>query len=141
VEEFTEKTGRRPRILIAKMGQDGHDRGQKVVSTAYADLGMDVDVGPLFQTPAEAARQAVDSDVHVVGVSSLAAGHLVLVPALREELDKLGGQDILITVGGVIPPADYKALYESGAVAIYPPGTVIPESAIELMDRLLKLTV
>ncbi|MCL2471310.1 MAG: cobalamin-dependent protein, partial [Propionibacteriaceae bacterium] len=140
VEEFTEKTGRRPRILIAKMGQDGHDRGQKVVSTAYADLGMDVDVGPLFQTPAEAARQAVDSDVHVVGVSSLAAGHLVLVPALREELDKLGGQDILITVGGVIPPADYKALYESGAVAIYPPGTVIPESAIELMDRLLSTT-
>ena len=137
VEEFAEKTGRRPRILIAKMGQDGHDRGQKVVSTAYADLGMDVDVGPLFQTPEEAARQAVDSDVHVVGVSSLAAGHLVLVPALREELDKLGGEDILITVGGVIPPADFDELYKDGAVAIYPPGTIIPESAIGLMEKLL----
>jgi len=137
VEEFTEKTGRRPRILIAKMGQDGHDRGQKVVSTAYADLGMDVDVGPLFQTPAEVARQAIDSDVHVVGVSSLAAGHLVLVPALREELDKLGGQDILITVGGVIPPSDFDELYADGAVAIYPPGTIIPESAAELMGKLL----
>ena len=137
VEEFAEKTGRRPRILIAKMGQDGHDRGQKVVSTAYADLGMDVDVGPMFQTPAEVARQAVDSDVHVVGVSSLAAGHLVLVPALREELDKLGGQDILITVGGVIPPADFDELYKDGAVAIYPPGTIIPESAIDLMEKLL----
>ncbi|MCL2784420.1 MAG: methylmalonyl-CoA mutase [Propionibacteriaceae bacterium] len=139
VDEFAEKTGRRPRILIAKMGQDGHDRGQKVVSTAYADLGMDVDVGPLFQTPAEAARQAIDSDVHVVGVSSLAAGHLVLVPALREELDKVGGQDILITVGGVIPPDDYDQLYKDGAVAIYPPGTIIPESAIELMEKLLSL--
>ncbi len=137
VDEFTEKTGRRPRILIAKMGQDGHDRGQKVVSTAYADLGMDVDVGPLFQTPAEVARQAVDSDVHVVGVSSLAAGHLVLVPALRQELDKLGGQDILITVGGVIPPADFDELYADGAVSIYPPGTIIPESAIDLMEKLL----
>ncbi|MDR0488669.1 MAG: methylmalonyl-CoA mutase [Propionibacteriaceae bacterium] len=138
VEEFAEKTGRRPRILIAKMGQDGHDRGQKVVSTAYADLGMDVDVGPLFQTPEEAARQAIDSDVHVVGVSSLAAGHLVLVPALREELNKAGGEDILITVGGVIPPDDYDQLYKDGAVAIYPPGTIIPESACELMERLLK---
>jgi methylmalonyl-CoA mutase len=137
VEEFADKTGRRPRILIAKMGQDGHDRGQKVVSTAYADLGMDVDVGPLFQTPAEVARQAVDSDVHVVGVSSLAAGHLVLVPALRAELDKLGGQDIMITVGGVIPPDDFAELYADGAVAIYPPGTIIPESAVELMGKLL----
>ena len=137
VEQFAEKTGRRPRILIAKMGQDGHDRGQKVVSTAYADLGMDVDVGPLFQTPAEVARQAVESDVHVVGVSSLAAGHLVLVPALREELDKLGATDILITVGGVIPPADFDELYKDGAVAIYPPGTSIPESAIELVQKLL----
>ena len=137
VEQFTEATGRRPRILIAKMGQDGHDRGQKVVSTAYADLGMDVDVGPLFQTPAEVARQAVDSDVHVVGVSSLAAGHLVLVPALREELDKLGAQDIVITVGGVIPPDDFEELFREGAVAIYPPGTSIPQSAIELVQRLL----
>lgn len=138
VEEFAEKTGRRPRILIAKMGQDGHDRGQKVVATAYADLGMDIDVGPMFQTPAEVARQAVDADVHVVGASSLAAGHLVLVPALREELDKLGGQDILITVGGVIPPDDFQELYEAGAVAIYPPGTVIPESAADLMEKLLE---
>jgi len=137
VEEFTEKTGRRPRVLVAKMGQDGHDRGQKVVSTAYADLGMDVDVGPLFQTPEEVARQAVDSDVHVVGVSSLAAGHLVLVPALREELDKLGAKDILITVGGVIPPDDFDELYAKGATSIYPPGTVIPESAIELVGKLL----
>ena len=137
VERFGERTGRRPRILIAKMGQDGHDRGQKVVSTAYADLGMDVDVGPLFQTPAEVARQAVDADVHVVGVSSLAAGHLTLVPALRRELDQLGAQDILITVGGVIPPADFDDLRQAGAVAIYPPGTVIAESAIDLMKLLL----
>jgi methylmalonyl-CoA mutase len=136
VEEFAEESGRRPRILIAKMGQDGHDRGQKVVATAYADLGMDVDVGPLFQTPEETARQAVDADVHIVGVSSLAAGHLTLVPALRRELDQLGGEDILIVVGGVIPPDDYQELFEDGAVAIYPPGTVIPEAAIDLLGKL-----
>lgn len=136
VEEFTEIAGRRPRILVAKMGQDGHDRGQKVVSTAYADLGMDVDVGPLFQTPEEVARQAIDGDVHVVGVSSLAAGHLTLVPALRAELDKAGAQDILIVVGGVIPEQDFEELYASGADAIYPPGTVIPEAAIGLLEKL-----
>ncbi|SHJ66844.1 methylmalonyl-CoA mutase [Tessaracoccus bendigoensis DSM 12906] len=137
VEEFEKKEGRRPRILVAKMGQDGHDRGQKVISTAYADLGMDVDVGPLFQTPEEVARQAVESDVHVVGVSSLAAGHLTLVPALREELDKLGREDLMIVVGGVIPSQDFEELRENGADAIYPPGTIIPESAVELLTKLL----
>ena len=123
--------------MIAKMGQDGHDRGQKVVATAYADLGMDVDVGPLFQTPEETARQAVEGDVHVVGVSSLAAGHLTLVPALRKELDKLGRSDIMIVVGGVIPTQDFQELKDDGAAAIYPPGTVIPDAAIELMEKLL----
>jgi methylmalonyl-CoA mutase len=137
VKEFEEKEGRRPRILIAKMGQDGHDRGQKVVATAYADLGMDVDVGPLFQTPEETARQAVEGDVHVVGVSSLAAGHLTLVPALREELAKLGRSDIMIVVGGVIPTQDFQELRDDGAVAIYPPGTNIPEAAVDLMQHLL----
>ncbi|QDZ42621.1 methylmalonyl-CoA mutase [Corynebacterium sp. sy039] len=135
-DEFAKQEGRRPRIYIAKMGQDGHDRGQKVVASAYADLGMDVDVGPLFQTPAEAAQAAVDADVHVVGVSSLAAGHLTLVPALKEELAKLGREDIMITVGGVIPPGDFQELYDDGAVAIYPPGTVIAESAIDLITKL-----
>ena len=137
VEEFEEIAGRRPRIMIAKMGQDGHDRGQKVVATAYADLGMDVDVGPLFQTPEETARQAVEGDVHVVGVSSLAAGHLTLVPALRKELDKLGRSDIMIVVGGVIPTQDFDELRKDGAAAIYPPGTVIPDAAVELMEKLL----
>ncbi|MEA5634190.1 MAG: methylmalonyl-CoA mutase family protein, partial [Cutibacterium granulosum] len=138
VEEFEQKAGRRPRIFIAKMGQDGHDRGQKVVATAYADLGMDVDVGPLFQTPEEAARQAVEADVHVVGVSSLAAGHLTLVPALRKELDKLGRSDIMIVVGGVIPTQDFDELRADGAAAIYPPGTVIPDAAVDLMTQLLE---
>ena len=137
VEDFETKEGRRPRILIAKMGQDGHDRGQKVIATAYADLGMDVDVGPLFQTPEEVARQAVESDVHVVGVSSLAAGHLTLVPALREELDKLGRDDLMIVVGGVIPSQDFDELRESGADAIYPPGTIIPEAAVDLLTKLI----
>jgi methylmalonyl-CoA mutase len=136
VEAFAEKAGRRPRILVAKMGQDGHDRGQKVISTAFADLGMDVDVGPLFQTPEEVARQAIDADVHVVGVSSLAAGHLTLVPALRAELDKAGAKDVLIVVGGVIPSQDFDELYAKGADAIYPPGTVIPEAAIGLLEKL-----
>ncbi len=136
VESFEAAEGRRPRILVAKMGQDGHDRGQKVISTAFADLGFTVDVGPLFQTPEETARQAVESDVHVVGVSSLAAGHLTLVPALRQELDKLGRPDMMIVVGGVIPPADFDELYAAGADAIYPPGTVIPEAAIELLSKL-----
>ena len=134
-DAFEAEEGRRPRIYIAKMGQDGHDRGQKVVASAYADLGMDVDVGPLFQTPAEAA---VDSDVHVVGVSSLAAGHLTLVPALKEELAKLGREDIMIVVGGVIPEQDFQALRDAGAVDIYPPGTVIPDSAVRLLKELLR---
>ncbi|MER7015716.1 methylmalonyl-CoA mutase [Saccharopolyspora sp. NPDC000359] len=136
VEEFAEAEGRRPRILVAKMGQDGHDRGQKVIATAFADLGFDVDVGPLFQTPAEVARQAAESDVHVVGVSSLAAGHLTLVPALRDELAAVGREDIMIVVGGVIPPADFDALRQAGASAIFPPGTVIADAALGLLDEL-----
>jgi len=136
VDAFAEANGRRPRILIAKMGQDGHDRGQKVIATAFADLGFDVDIGPLFQTPGEVARQAVEADVHVVGASSLAAGHLTLVPELRDELAKLGRADIKITVGGVIPPDDVPTLLEMGAVAVYPPGTVIADAAIELLDIL-----
>lgn len=135
-ERFAEQEGRRPRIYLAKMGQDGHDRGQKVIASAYADLGMDVDVGPLFQTPEEAARSAVDADVHVVGVSSLAAGHLTLVPELRAELAELGREDIMIVVGGVIPPGDFAELYESGAAAIYPPGTVIADCAVDLIGKL-----
>ena len=138
VERFEQAEGRRPRILLAKMGQDGHDRGQKVVATAFADLGFDVDVGPLFQTPEETARQAIEADVHVVGVSSLAAGHLTLVPALRRELDALGRKDILIVVGGVIPEQDFQALRDAGAVDIYPPGTVIPDSAVRLLKELLR---
>ena len=135
-DSFAEQEGRRPRILLAKMGQDGHDRGQKVVGTAFADLGFDVDMGPLFQTPEEVAQQAADADVHVVGVSSLAAGHLTLVPALRQALAAVGREDIMVTVGGVIPPGDFQALYDAGAAAIYPPGTVISESAIELLGKL-----
>jgi len=135
-DAFAQEHGRRPRILIAKMGQDGHDRGQKVVATAYADLGFDVDVGPLFQTPAEVARQAVEADVHIVGASSLAAGHLTLVPDLKRELAALGREDILIVVGGVVPPADVPAVLEAGAAAVYGPGTVIAESAGDLLDRL-----
>ena len=118
------------------MGQDGHDRGQKVIATAFADAGFDVDIGPLFQTPEETARQAVENDVHVVGVSSLAAGHLTLVPELLSELTKLGRADILIVVGGVIPPQDYEALFAVGASAIFGPGTVIPKAAIELLEKL-----
>lgn len=136
VDEFAAANGRRPRILIAKMGQDGHDRGQKVIATAFADLGFDVDIGPLFQTPEEVARQAVEADVHVVGASSLAAGHLTLVPALRDALAELGRPDIKITVGGVIPPDDIPELLDTGAVAVYPPGTVIPDAALELLDLL-----
>ena len=136
VDAFARREGRRPRLLVAKMGQDGHDRGQKVVSTAYADLGFDVDIGPLFQTPAETAQQAVENDVHITAVSSLAAGHLTLVPALRAELRKLGREDIMIVVGGVIPPQDYAALHEAGATAIYGPGTNITESAADLIEKL-----
>jgi methylmalonyl-CoA mutase len=139
VDEFAEAEGRRPRILVAKMGQDGHDRGQKVIATAFADLGFDVDVGPLFQTPAEVARQAVEADVHIVGVNSLAAGHLTLVPALRDELAALDRDDIMIVVGGVIPPQDYDELHKAGAAAIFGPGTVIAEAAAELLGKLSKL--
>lgn len=136
VSDFEEAEGRRPRILVAKMGQDGHDRGQKVIATAFADLGFDVDVGPLFQTPAEVARQAVEADVHIVGVSSLAAGHLTLVPALKEQLAEEGREDIMIVVGGVIPPQDVPTLLEMGAAAVFPPGTVIPDAAYDLVRRL-----
>ena len=136
VNRFADAEGRRPRVLVAKMGQDGHDRGQKVIATAFADLGFDVDVGPLFATPEEVARQAADNDVHVVGVSSLAAGHLTLVPALREALAEVGRPDIMIVVGGVIPPGDFDELYEAGAAAIFPPGTVIADSAVELIGKL-----
>jgi len=138
VEAFAAEEGRRPRILVAKMGQDGHDRGQKVVASAYADLGFDVDIGPLFQTPAEVARQGVENDVHVIGASSLAAGHLTLVPELRAELTKLGREDIMVVVGGVIPPQDYDALYAAGAEAIFPPGTVIMAAAEEMLTKLGK---
>lgn len=136
VAKFEEADGRRPRVLIAKMGQDGHDRGQKVIATAFADLGFDVDVGPLFSTPEEVAQQAADNDVHVVGVSSLAAGHLTLVPALRDALAEVGRPDITIVVGGVIPPGDFDELYAAGASAIYPPGTVIADAAVNLLHEL-----
>lgn len=136
VEQFAEDEGRRPRVLVCKMGQDGHDRGQKVIATAFADIGFDVDVGPLFQTPEEVARQAADNDVHVVGVSSLAAGHLTLVPALRQALADVGREDIMIVVGGVIPPGDFDELYAAGAAAIFPPGTVIADAAIGLVEKL-----
>ncbi len=135
---FSENTGRRPRIMIAKMGQDGHDRGAKVVATAYADMGFDVDVGPLFQTPAEAAKQAVENDVHILGVSSLAAGHKTLVPQVMDELRKLGREDILIIVGGVIPPQDYDYLYKLGVVGIFGPGTPIADAAIKMLNILLE---
>jgi methylmalonyl-CoA mutase len=136
VAEFEDNEGRRPRILVAKIGQDGHDRGQKVIATAFADLGFDVDIGALFATPAEAARQAVENDVHIIGVSSLAAAHLTLVPELRAELEKLGRSDIMIVVGGVVPPQDYAALKSAGAEAIFPPGTVIAEAAENLLTSL-----
>ena len=136
VEAFEENDGRRPRILVAKMGQDGHDRGQKVIASAFADLGFDVDIGPLFATPDEAARQAVENDVHIVGVSSLAAGHLTLVPELKAALTQEGRPDIMIVVGGVIPPQDFQQLHDAGASAIFPPGTVIAEAAENLLNEL-----
>ncbi len=135
-ERFEEQEGRRPRILVSKMGQDGHDRGQKVVVTAFADLGFDVDVGPLFSTPEEVAQQAVDADAHIVGVSSLAAGHLSMVPALKEALAELGRPEVMIVVGGVIPPDDVETLREMGAAAVFGPGTVIADSALELLEKL-----
>ena len=135
--EFAKKEGRQPRIMIAKMGQDGHDRGAKVVATGYADCGFDVDMGPLFQTPAESAREAVENDVHVLGVSSLAAGHKTLVPQVIEELKKLGREDIMVVVGGVIPAQDYDFLYKAGAAAIFGPGTSVAKAAVQVMELLL----
>ena len=135
-DEFAAAEGRRPRLLVAKMGQDGHDRGSKVIATAFADLGFDVDIGPLFQTPREVARHAVENDVHVLGVSSLAAGHNTLVPQVIEELKKLGRDDILVIVGGVIPAQDYDFLYKSGVAGIFGPGTVIPLAAQEILKTL-----
>jgi methylmalonyl-CoA mutase len=137
-DKFAAKEGRRPRIMIAKMGQDGHDRGAKVVASAYADMGFDVDMGPLFQTPAEAAKQAVENDVHVLGVSSLAAGHKTLVPQVMEELTKLGREDIMVIVGGVIPAQDYDFLYKAGVVGIFGPGTSVAEAAIKILNILLE---
>ncbi|MDP1642403.1 MAG: methylmalonyl-CoA mutase family protein, partial [Phenylobacterium sp.] len=136
VGAFSAADGRKPRVLIAKMGQDGHDRGQKVIASGFADLGFEVEIGDLFQTPAEAAALAVERQVHVVGASSLAAGHLTLVPELKAELARLGRPDILVVVGGVIPPEDFAALTDMGVAAIFPPGTVVPECAIEVLDRL-----
>ncbi|WP_026705175.1 methylmalonyl-CoA mutase [Flavobacterium soli] len=136
-DQFAKQEGRRPRIMIAKMGQDGHDRGAKVVATGYADVGFDVDIGPLFQTPAEAAKQAVENDVHILGVSSLAAGHKTLVPQVIEELKKYGREDIMVIVGGVIPAQDYQYLFDAGAVAVFGPGTKISEAAITILDVLL----
>jgi methylmalonyl-CoA mutase len=135
-QAFLENEGRRPRILVAKIGQDGHDRGQKIIASAFADLGFDVDIGPLFATPEEVARQAVENDVHIVGVSSLAAGHLTLVPALRNALRDAGRADVMIVVGGVIPAQDFEALRKAGADAIFPPGTMIAEAAARLLEQL-----
>jgi methylmalonyl-CoA mutase len=138
IDEFAQAQGRRPRVMISKLGQDGHDRGAKVVATAFADLGFDVDMGPLFQTPEECARQAIENDVHAVGVSTLAAGHKTLVPAIIEELRKQGGGDIIVFVGGVIPQQDYDFLYEAGVKGIYGPGTPIPASAKDVLEQIRK---
>jgi len=136
-DKFADKEGRRPRIMIAKMGQDGHDRGAKVVASSYADLGFDVDIGPLFQTPDEAAKQAVENDVHILGISSLAAGHKTLVPNVIDRLKELGREDIMVIVGGVIPTKDYDFLFDAGAVAVFGPGTKISEAAVELLEILI----
>jgi len=136
-DQFSELEGRRPRIMIAKMGQDGHDRGAKVVATSFADLGFDVDVGPLFQTPMEAAKQAVENDVHVLGVSSLAAGHKTLVPQVIAALVELGRPDIMVIAGGVIPQQDYAYLFEAGVVGVFGPGTVISEAAADILQKLI----
>ncbi len=135
-DDFAAREGRRPRIMVAKMGQDGHDRGSKVIATSFADVGFDVDIAPLFQTPDEVARQAAENDVHVVGVSSLAAGHKTLIPQLIEELRKLGREDILVIAGGVIPAQDYEFLYQAGVVGVYGPGTVIAVAAQEILRKL-----
>ena len=137
-DEFANKKGRRPRILIAKMGQDGHDRGAKIVATSFADLGFDVDVGPLFQTPKEAAKQAVENDVHILGISSLAAGHKTLVPQVIAALKEYKREDILVIAGGVIPQQDYNFLLDAGVSGIFGPGSVIAESAIEILKKLMK---
>jgi len=136
VADFEKAEGRRPRILVAKMGQDGHDRGAKVISTAFADLGFDVDIGPLFQTPAETAAQAVENDVHIIGMSSLAGGHKTLLPMLVEELKKRGREDIIVVAGGVIPPQDYAFLKEQGASLVFGPGTLIPVAAVKILKEL-----
>jgi methylmalonyl-CoA mutase len=136
-DKFAELAGRRPRIMVAKMGQDGHDRGAKVISTSFADLGFDVDIGPLFQTPEEAARQAVENDVHILGVSSLAGGHKTLVPQVLDELEKLGRDDIMVIVGGVVPEQDYEYLYDKGVVGIFGPGTVISLAAQQILEILI----
>ncbi|TDI69807.1 MAG: methylmalonyl-CoA mutase, partial [Bacteroidetes bacterium] len=136
-DKFAELEGRRPRIMIAKMGQDGHDRGAKVVATGYADIGFDVDIGPLFQTPGEVAKQAIENDVHILGISSLAAGHKTLVPQVISEIKKLGREDIMVIVGGVIPAQDYEFLFDAGAMAVYGPGTKISEAAIEMLQVLI----
>ena len=136
IDAFEDAEGRRPRILVAKIGQDGHDRGQKVIASAFADVGFDVDIGPLFATADEAARQAVENDVHIFGLSSLAAAHLTAVPELKAALKKQGRDDIMIIIGGVVPPQDYDALYKAGAEAIFPPGTVIADAAEELIHKL-----
>ncbi|BAE53043.1 Methylmalonyl-CoA mutase, C-terminal domain/subunit [Paramagnetospirillum magneticum AMB-1] len=138
IEDFAKAEGRRPRMLVCKMGQDGHDRGAKVIATAFADLGFDVDIGPLFQTPEEAARQAVENDVHIVAASSLAAGHKTLVPSLIAELKAQGAGDILVVTGGVIPTQDYDFLYKAGVAAVYGPGTNIPKAAAEILELLKK---
>jgi methylmalonyl-CoA mutase len=136
-EEFTKMEGRRPRIMVAKLGQDGHDRGAKIIATSFADLGFDVDIGPLFQTPGEAARQAAENDVHILGISSLAAGHKTLVPETIQELAKIGKEDIMVIVGGVIPPQDYQLLFDAGAAAVFGPGTIIAEAAAEILYILI----
>lgn len=138
VNKFMDREGRRPRILVAKMGQDGHDRGAKVIATGFADIGFDVDIGPLFQTPREVAQQAVDADVHCVGVSTLAAGHKTLVPELIKELNALDRPDILVICGGVIPPQDYDFLYEAGVTNVFGPGTRIPKAAAQVLDDIEK---
>ena len=135
---FAEQDGRRPRIMIAKMGQDGHDRGAKVVATGYADVGFDVDIGPLFQTPQEAAKQAVENDVHILGVSSLAAGHKTLIPHVIDALKAYGRDDIMVVVGGVIPKQDYQYLFDAGAIAVFGPGTKISDAAIKILEILIE---
>ena len=136
VEKFAETQGRRPRMLVCKLGQDGHDRGAKVIATAFADIGFDVDIGPLFQTPDEAVREAIENDVHIIGISSQAAGHKTLVPQVIGELKKEGAQDIIVVVGGVIPPQDYDMLYDAGVAAIYGPGTNIVHAATEVLAKI-----